>query len=64
MHWLFGFLFSLDVYLAQPRCRGENLGLYTGKGALPSLKIRGQYVEGVGGEGKEGRKWEFVLVFF
>ena len=39
MYWLLEILFSLDVYLALLRCSREVLGLSTGLGALPSLRI-------------------------
>ena len=43
----------LDVYLGQPRCSREGLGLSTGMGALSSLRIGGRWVgmceEAVGG---------------
>ena len=50
MYWLFGILFSLDVYLAQPGCNRKGLGLYIEQGALSSLRIGEVCVEGVGGE--------------
>ena len=55
MYWLLGILFSLDVNLAQPRCSREGLGLATGQGALPSLRIRGERGGRVcGGSGRVG----------
>ena len=68
IYLLLGFLFSLDIYLAQSRCSREGFWLSRGQGTLPSLRIgkelSGGSVDTVRREWEERREWEFVLVFF
>ena len=56
MYWLFGILFSLDVYLDQHSCSREGLELSRAKGALPSLRIGGVGWEALWREWKERRE--------
>lgn len=64
---LHGILLSLDVNLAQPRSSRESLGVSTGWGALPALRIGGHEVggcvEGMGGDWDAEREWESGLIF-
>ena len=48
MYWLFGILFSLDAHLPRPGWSGEELGLPTGQGTLPSLRTEGGRERGRG----------------
>ena len=63
MYWPFGILLSLDKYLAQPGCSGEGLGLSTGQGALPSLRIGEGGGKGVWREWEESEKREEVEIW-
>ena len=63
--WLFGILFSLDVYLVQPRYSREGLRPFPKQCALPSLRIRwGWFGRMCGGKGRSRGSGSLDWYFF